>query len=97
MALYKLVSLEPCDCCNAQHEVAMLPDIQACLSERGLVAVPKGATLHPIQDIGDIISETENRLGMGHGGWDMVNAEELVSTIINVASFLEAAQEKGDE
>jgi hypothetical protein len=40
MALYKLVSLEPCDCCNATHEVATLSDIQAVLSDLGLVAVP---------------------------------------------------------
>jgi hypothetical protein len=39
MALYKLVSLEPCDCCNATHEVATLSDIQAYLSEHGLVAI----------------------------------------------------------
>jgi hypothetical protein len=41
MALYILVSLEPCDCCNSTHEIATLSDIQAVLSDLGLVAVPK--------------------------------------------------------
>jgi hypothetical protein len=41
MALYKLVSLEPCDCCNATHEVAALSDIQAYLSEHGRVTIAK--------------------------------------------------------
>jgi hypothetical protein len=40
MALYKLVGLHPCDCCNATHEVATLSDIHAVLSDLGLVAVP---------------------------------------------------------
>jgi hypothetical protein len=73
MALYKLVSLEPCDCCNATHEVATLSDIQAVLSEHGRVAVP-------------LELSQEQRHGIKlQGDYCMQECEEFYSMVLKAA------------
>ena len=62
MTLYKQVGFEPCDCCNATHEVAMMDDIKVYMALKGFAVVPLQPTKLRIASIGMTIQGTMDRM-----------------------------------